>query len=416
MLVVLLILFLVLSALFAGAEIAFLSANKFHMERRKKQGERKGTLLAGFYEKPADFLATLLLGNTLAMVTYSLLAAVILREWFHVPVEGWGLVAGIFIIALVFFFMAEWLPKLVFRLFPDRVLLLLANLLWINNLLLWPFSWLFIKIANLILRLFFHTSYERSAIVTTRLDLEDFVNNARTSEEDEIDKELFGNVLNLRDVRVRDCMVPRPEVEHIDVTASVEALELLFAETRLSRLLITEGDIDKVLGYVHHQQLLTQPTEIKSLILRIGFVPEVTRATDLLDRFIRERSNIACVVNEFGGLAGVITLEDLLEEIFGDIEDEHDEEEEYLEEQISDTEFVFSGRLEIDYLNEKYPQLHFPEGDYQTLSGYLVMTTGQIPEQGAEILLDDYLFILESASQTKIETIRVRVLNKAGQE
>ncbi len=252
--------------------------------------------------------------------------------------------------------------------------------------------------------------------MSTRLDLEDFVNNARTSEENEIDKELFGNVLNLRDVRVRDCMVPRPEVEHIDISAGVEALEQLFAETKLSRLLITEGDIDNVKGYVHHQQLFTQTSDIKSLILPIGFVPEITRATDLLDRFIRERTSIACVVNEFGGISGVITLEDLLEEIFGDIEDEHDEEDEHIEEQLSDTEFIFSGRLEIDYLNEKYPQLHFPEGDYLTLSGYLVMTTGEIPEQGAEIILDDYLFILESVSQTKIDTIRVRKLHKAGEE
>ena len=180
----------------------------------------------------------------------------------------------------------------------------------------------------------------------------------------------------------------------------------MFAETNLSRLIVSQDDIDNVLGYVHHQQMLYNPQTIKSLVLDIPFVPEAMRVRDLLNKFIKERGSIACVVDEYGGTAGIITLEDILEEIFGEIEDEHAQEE-YVESQISDTEYIFSGRLEIDYLNEKYEPLNFPEGDYTTLSGYLVMTTATIPEPGAEIELDDYKFILELVSDTKIETIRV---------
>ncbi len=206
-------------------------------------------------------------------------------------------------------------------------------------------------------------------------------------------------------------MIPRPEIEYIDITASMQELEDLFRETKHSRLIVVQDDIDNVLGYVHHQQLLQQPKSIRNIIMDIQFVPEVMHVTNLLNRLIQDQVSIACVVDEFGGLSGVITLEDILEELFGEIEDEHDEEDK-IEIQVSDDEYVFSGRLEIDYLNEKYPTLKLPEGDYHTLSGYLVMTTENIPEESVEITLGDYKFILESVSETKIETVRVIKLKK----
>jgi len=191
----------------------------------------------------------------------------------------------------------------------------------------------------------------------------------------------------------------------------VEELEQLFKETKLSRIVITNEDIDNVLGYVHHQQLLKQPTAIAQLILELPFVPGTMRVTDLLNRFIRERVNIAMVVDEYGGISGLITMEDILEELFGEIEDEHDQEE-HVEVTVQEgREYIFSGRLEIDYLNEKYG-LELPEGDYHTLSGYLVTSTESIPEQNAEIQLDGFHFILELVSETKIETVRVIRLNR----
>ena len=201
-------------------------------------------------------------------------------------------------------------------------------------------------------------------------------------------------------------MVPRTEIRDIDVADSVEDLKSLFLETNLSRLLVSKEDIDNVLGYVHHQQMMDYPETVEEMILDIPIVPEAMKVTDLMNKFIKERLNIALVVDEYGGTGGVITLEDILEELFGEIEDEHDQEE-YVEIQTEENEWLLAGRLEIDYLNDKYENLDFPEGDYHTLSGYLVMTTATIPAQGSEIQLHGYRFVLELVSETKIETVRV---------
>ncbi len=205
-------------------------------------------------------------------------------------------------------------------------------------------------------------------------------------------------------------MVPRTEIVHVDIEDGIEELRKQFLETRHSRILVSEGDIDNILGYVHHQSLLNGKKDLKSMIIPIHYVPEVTSVLDILTSFTRQQNNIAVVVDEFGGTAGIITLEDIAEEIFGEIEDEHDQEE-YVDEQVSETEFLFSGRLEIDYLNEKHPSLHFPDGEYETLSGYIVMTSGTIPEAGQELELDDYRFVFEKVSDKKIELIRVFLID-----
>ena len=205
-------------------------------------------------------------------------------------------------------------------------------------------------------------------------------------------------------------MVPRTEIVHVDVNDGIEELKGRFLETRHSRILISEGDIDNILGYIHHQSFLNGPKEMKSMIIPIQYVPEVTSVLDIMTSFTRQQNNIAVVVDEFGGTAGIITLEDIAEEIFGEIEDEHDQED-YVELIISETEYLFSARLEIDYLNEKYPALKFPEGEYETLSGYIVMTSGTIPEEGKELELDDYRFVFEKVSNKRIELVRVFLIN-----
>lgn len=231
-------------------------------------------------------------------------------------------------------------------------------------------------------------------------------NGGNNYADEEVSAELLENALHLKQVRASECMAPRREVVHIDSRASIEELRQVFIESKLSRILVTDGDLDKVLGYVHVQQMFGHPRSIHNMAMPIIFVPESIAVNDLLNKFIKTRNNIACVVDEYGSLSGLVTLEDALEQLFGNIDDEHDQEE-FIEVQLSDTEFIFSGRLKIESLNEKYPVLALPTGDYHTLSGYLVSAIHTIPEQGARLELEGKTFVLELVSDRKIETIRV---------
>ncbi len=409
MLIFWILLFLLLSALFSGTEIAFVSANKLRIELKKKKNASRGRILSEFYERPSAFLGTMLVGNNIVLVILTYLMTRALSPYIEPLLQGdlWLLLVNTVLITIVVLIFGEFLPKTIFRLYADDILYFLAYPIKLFQLLLAAPAWVVTRLSEALLRLFVRTPIEASEQAFSRVDLEHFVNSSPPdTQPGSFDRKLFGKALNLKDTRVRDCMIPRPEIESIDLNAPLSELEELFRQTKLSRIIVLEDEVDNVLGYVHHQQLLRQPKTIKSILMEIRFVPEVMRITDLLNRFIQERVNIACVVDEFGGVAGLITMEDILEELFGEIEDEHDEEE-YVETQISDDEYVFSGRLEIDYLNEKYPALYLPEGDYHTLSGYLVMTTETIPEAGVEIILGNYKFILEAVSETKIETVRV---------
>lgn len=404
--------FLLLSALFSGTEIAYISASKLWIELKRKKGALRGRILARFYDNPGDFLSTMLVGNNIALVVFTSLMSIPLGLFFG---DLFGLEDGLpllllntIIITIVVLIFGEFLPKTFFRLYANDVIYFLAIPLRILQFLLYIPSWVMTKLTNFILKYVLKTPITTEDSVITRLDLENFIKATRTtdSEEDDIDTELFEKALHLEELKVKECMIPRTEIMNIDVKDTVNQLLMLFQETKLSRLIVIDEDIDEILGYVHHQQLLTEPEAIHEIILDIPFVPEAMRVRDLLNSFIKDRINIACVVDEFGGTAGIITLEDILEEIFGEIEDEHDQED-HIEIEINEAEYVFSGRLEIAYLNEKYENLEFPEGEYSTLSGYLVTTIETIPEQGFEVELDGYRFILELVSDTKIDTIRV---------
>ncbi|MFK7934196.1 MAG: hemolysin family protein [Saprospiraceae bacterium] len=416
MLLTIVILSLLFSALFSGTEIAFISASKLRVELLKKRGSRRGRVLAGFYDKPSDFLGAMLVGNNIVLVIFASLMDQILNPYLEqfIHTELLMLLVSTILVTIIVLLFGEFLPKTLFRLYADDILYFLAYPLRGLKFLLAVPAWIMIKLSNFLLRYLFRTPTEEADNVFTRLDLEQFIQTSRSDTEEEIDRELFEKALNLKETRVRECMIPRPEIEYIDETASIDELEELFKESNLSRLLVINGDIDEVTGYVHHQQLFSRPKTIDKIILDVPVVPEVMRVRDLMDFLIKERMSLACVVDEFGGTAGIITLEDILEEIFGEIEDEHDQEE-YVETQISSNEYLFSGRLEISHLNEKY-DLHFPEGDYSTISGYIVMTAQEIPEQGAIIELENYRFVLELVSDTKIETVRVIKIEKSEEE
>ncbi|MEL6924690.1 MAG: hemolysin family protein [Bacteroidota bacterium] len=406
---------MLLSALFSGTEIAFISASKLRVELKRKKGTRKGAILADFYEKPAQFLGTMLVGNNIALVFFTFLMTKLLSPYLPIESEPLLLLVNTLIITVVVLIFGEFLPKTLFRLFADRLLYFFAwPLLFFKYLLAIP-SWMMTRLSAVILKVFFRTQADDVEETFTRLDLENFIKGTQTESEEDIDTDLFEKALYLRRVKVKECMVPRPEIESVDLHESVDTLRQRFIETNLSRLLVEDGDIDNVIGYVYHQQMLDHPATIQELVNDISFVPEAMPAQDLLNFFTKESINIACVVDEYGGTAGVITIEDVVEQIFGEIEDEHDQEE-HVEIQVSDTEYLFSGRLEISHLNEKYEQIDFPEGEYTTLSGYLVMTTETIPEQGIVIELNGYQFILELVSSTKIETVRVIKLEEAPNE
>ena len=421
MLISFILLFLILSALFSGTEIAFISASKLRVELERQKGSTRGAILARFYDKPAEFLGTMLVGNNIALVFFTLLMDELLAPFFsnvlNISVGGpLSLLISTLITTIIILIFGEFLPKTLFRLYADEILHFLAYPLRAIKFLLFIPSWLMNKLSNWVLRVILKTPVERVDTVITRMDLENFIKKtSRLDSEEEIDTDYFEKALHLSNVKAKDCMIPRTEIEGLDIQSTVDDLKALFAETRHSRLIVYKDDMDDVLGYVHHQQMLRNPKSIRHMIIDIPFVPETIRVRELLNKFIKEGKNIACVVDEFGGTAGVITLEDILEEIFGEIEDEYDQED-YLEQKISDNEYIFSGRLEIDYLNEKYPELNFPSGEYSTLSGYLVTTTEMIPAQGVELEMNGFMFILEMVSDTKIETIRILKVEKDNEE
>lgn len=415
----LILLFLAFSAFFSGSEIAFVSANKLGVEIKRDEGSKRGNILGRFFDKPEDFLGTMLVGNNIALVVLTTFMTQLLRPAFSswLSPDGYGfMLFSTILITLVVLVFGEYLPKTIFRLYANESLFFFAYPLKFFKYLLKLPTWVMLGMTNQIMKLFVKSPDKSLTEALSRTDLHHYIEETVGDFNKDIDKEIFTNALNLNQLKVRDCLVPRPEIIHIDKSENTEELITLFKETKVSRILISDGDIENVIGYIHHQQLLDQPKSFQKLIIDIPFVPEAMNARDLMLAFINQNTNLACVVDEFGGVAGIITLEDILEEIFGEIEDEHDQEE-YVETVISDSEYLFSGRLEIDHLNETYPLLDFPEGEYHTLSGYLVMTSGKIPEmEGDMIDMDGYQFIIEKLSETKIELVRVIKLEPKEEE
>ena len=407
-LILVIIVFLVLSAFFSGSEIAFVSANKLGIAVKKEQRTRRGLIISKFYEDREGFLSTMLVGNNIALVAFTYFATKLMSPAIEPYIgDGFGaLLVYTVIITIIVLIFGEFLPKTFFGMYSTKALYLFAfPLVFFKKLLAIP-TFFMTRISDLILKKVLRVKTDNAEDALTRLDLEHFIADSLSDDQDEIDKEILTNALNLGHNTVGQCMVPRTEIVTIDKTATVDELIEVFKESKLSRVLVIDGEIENILGYIHHQQLLSNPNNIRKLILDIPYVPEVMNLKDLMLHFIKEGTSIACVVDEFGGTAGIITLEDILEEIFGEIEDEHDVED-FIMEHISEGEYLLSGRLEIDHINETFPELDLPEGEFQTLSGYVVMTSETIPELGQEVELGKYKFVVEKVDDTKIEVLRV---------
>jgi CBS domain containing-hemolysin-like protein len=278
------------------------------------------------------------------------------------------------------------------------------------------FAWIaayFADLAEWILKYIFNVKLHNKKEIFTKIDLENFVQQSKTHDTEdniEMNNELFENVLSLSDIKIRECLIPRKEIEAIDISTSLEVVKSRFIETKLSKLVVYQENIDNIQGYIHHLDMFKNPASLQSILLPIPAIPESMSATDLIGKFSKQRKSIAWVVDEFGGTAGIVTMEDLLEEIFGDIKDEYDSLEDFVEKQLSENEYLFSGRLELDYIADKY-HLNFRDNDETgTLSGYIISQHEEIPKQKELIIIDDYEFDVLNVSDTRIETVKMKVL------
>jgi len=408
------LIFLLLSAFFSGSEIAFVTSNKLKVELDRKQGKSSARLVAWFTDRPDYFIATMLVGNNISLVVYGLQMVIILDPAISrfVPSETGVLMIQTIIATAIILLTAEFLPKTLFRLRPNRMINNLAVVLLVFYVILFPITWISVSLSNFLLKRVFHASADREkkSTVFGRIDLTHLVkqNLGEDGAGAEMGHEmkLFQNALDFSKVRLRECMIPRTEIVSIDVNDSIDNVKQQFIETGYSRILVFDEHIDKIIGYAHHSDLFKNPDTIRSIVRPMTIVPESMPANKLLTQLLEEQKNAAIVVDEFGGTAGLVTTEDVLEEIFGEIEDEHDQLN-WEEVVVKENEFLFSGRHEIDYLNEKH-SLNLPVSEeYETLAGLILSHHESIPRVGDIIQLEKFEFRILKGSNTRIESVRL---------
>lgn len=403
---------LIFSAFFSGLEIAYISSNRLKIELDKAKGTINSKILNIFYQNESRFIAMLLLGNNIALVFFGLFAAKLLDP----IINGWG-ISNEFVVLLIqtilstglVLITAEFLPKALVQINPNAYfryaslpMLVIYFILYLPTFLVLGFSAVVLKILRL--------RTDESEKVFSKVDLEHYVQdiNERLEEEEDLGNEvqILQNALDFGSVKARDCMVPRTEVVSIEINDSIEELKTKFIDTGLSKIIVFKENIDNIIGYVHSFEIFKNPSSIKQILLPIPFIPEAKPGKELLELFAEKSGNIAVVVDEYGGTAGIITIEDVIEEIFGEIEDEHDRED-WLEERINETEFRFSARVEIDYINQEY-ELGIEENElYETLGGLLIHHLANIPQAGTQLKLENLIIIAEEVSDHRIDVVKI---------
>jgi CBS domain containing-hemolysin-like protein len=413
--VIIILLSLLFSAFFSGMEIAFVSSNKLRLELDIKQGYLTSRVISIFTSRPGDYIATMLVGNNISLVIYGILMAIILEPLIshYTNSESTILITQTIISTLIILFTAEFLPKTIFRLSPNTALRAFAIPVLVFYILLYPVTKLTIAISGFILHNFMRVPRNKKAHpnVFGKIDLDNLVNesNAEHDQQDEPEQEikLFQNALDFSNVKLRDCMVPRTEIVAFDESVSMEELQSKFIETGLSKILIYRKSTDNIIGYINSKELFKNPLDLSSMIMSLPIVPETMPANKLLQSFIKDHKSISVVVDEFGGTSGIVTMEDILEEIIGEIEDEHDTSE-LTEEKLNEQEYIFSARHEIDYLNEKY-RLNIPElDDYETLAGLILFHYESIPKINDRIHIEGFVIRILDVSETRIELIHLQ--------
>jgi putative hemolysin len=415
---------LLLIGFFSGIEIAFVSASKLSIELRKKQGTFSGRVWSQYADDPARFIGTTLVCFNILLVVYGLLWSSFMYPIWHNNIKIGDINLNVenpyihLIVETLFSASVLLLFEFIFKAFfraKNEMIISSVIVTYIVRFFYAAFSWLalfFVSIAEWILKYLFNVKMNDRKDAFTKIDLEYFVQQSKNYDEEdnkEINKELFENALSLSETKTRECLIPRKEIEGIDIKTPIDTVKNKFISTQLSKLIVYDANIDTILGYVHQLDLFKNPPDIRSILLPIPAVPESMSATDLMAKFSKERKSIAWVIDEFGGTSGIVTMEDILEEIFGEIKDEYDTEE-FVEKQLANNEFIFSGRLELDYITEKY-KLPFPEDEEaETLSGYIIQNNEEIPKQKDRIIIGNYEFDILNVSDTRIETVKLRLL------
>ena len=399
---------LVLSAFFSGFEIAYVSSNKVHIEILKKQEGLIANILTRLTHRPSKLLATMLVGNNVALVVYGFemgkVMTLLLPPFFQ------NVLWHTIISTLIILFTAEFMPKVFFQIYANQLLKLFAVPAYFFYLLFYPFSSFIIWISDFVLRVFFKTKGDYVPLSFTKVELVDYISeqmgNAPKKEEVDAEVQMFQNALEFSGVKAREIMIPRTEIVAVDLNETIENLIATFVSSGFSKILIYNENIDDIVGYVHSFDMFKKPKTIKEVLIPVVTIPETIQINEVLNLLMRKRKSMAVVLDEYGGTSGIVTLEDIVEELFGEIEDEHDKDK-FIEEKISDDEYLFSARLEVDYINETY-HLNLPESEeYETLSGLILLHTEEIPTQGETISLPPFVFSIEACSQTRIETVRI---------
>ena len=415
---------LIFSFFFSGIEIAFLSANRLQIELQSKQGVWSGRIISFFMQHPSRFIGTTLIGNTLALVIFgnnmALLFAPILSE--NLPAslnnEPSILLIQTILSTLLILFTAEFLPKSLFMINPNLVLSTLALPFVVMYGLLAPVTFTIVNLSKFVITHILRLEYSEERPLFGLTDLNHYLRNMQKvrheDEEIELDKKILHNALEFKTVRVRECMVPRTEITAIPLDDGIEKLRVAFVESGHSKIVIYRDTIDDVIGYCHSAALFKNPGTIEEILTPISIVTETTMANDMMVQLIKERRSLAIVVDEFGGTAGLVSMEDVIEEIFGDIEDEHDADN-LIEQKIDSKTYVFSARLEVDYINEKY-HWKLPFGEYETLGGLILSYTEDFPQKGETVLVPPFTFTIQSTKGNRIDTVKLEVMDEEADE
>ena len=407
---------LLFSAFFSGIEIAFISADKLHIEVMSKKGTFTGKILSEFVTKKSHFLATMLVGNNMSIVLYGILMAKLLEPWLYgyFTSDIAVLVLQSILSTIIVLITAEFLPKSLFMLNPDTMLTVFALPMAAIYYLLYPAVWVITGVSRFMIVKGLRFDYSEDKPVYGLTDLNNYIKknilNIEQEEEPEIDAKIFNNAIEFKTIRVRECMIPRTEIIAVDVNDDIAELKEEFIESGHSKILVYKESIDEVIGYCHSLELFKKPEKIKDILTPILIVPETMLANELLIQFITERKSIALVVDEYGGTSGIVTMEDVIEEIFGEIRDEHDDE--YLEEeQIDESNFILSARHEVDYLNDKY-DWELPVGEYDTLGGLILAFHEDIPTVNEAILIPPFHFTIFTMEENRIDKVKLTILDR----